>query len=37
VHFADFISFAGVIQDALADGGFPSVNMRDDTDVSDLL
>ena len=33
VHFADFMRHARIIEQAFGDGGFPSVNMRDNPDI----
>ncbi len=36
MHFADFVDFAGVIEDALGDGGFARVDVGGDADISDF-
>ena len=35
MHFANLVTLAGVVQDTLSDGGFASVDMGANADVSD--
>ncbi len=37
MHFADFVGFAGVIQNAFRRGSLSSINVSDNTEVSNFL